>query len=215
MAQNSDSGTQRWRVRVGGAITFPDGELRLDRGSRKVVNIDVEGDFGYHLALEYLMGKKAGLEIGIIQSNMEYIDHETFTSGDVLQSSDQLKFTLISAALNYHFLGNRRLDPYLTMTFGFVSYGDQMEITTELPSASLGPDPNPELVTFDLHQGVSLGLGAGLDFEITKNWGLGLKTQLNLSNLEASIVNDPEDDGRDIDLSVNPIIVGLNISRAF
>ena len=214
-AQNSNTDTQRWRVRTGGILTIPDGELRLDRGSRKVVRIDVEGGIGYLFGLEYLTGEKTGLEMSIAKSNMEYFDTETFATGEILQSSDQLKFTLISAALNYHILKNRRLDPYLTIMVGFASYGNEIQITTELPNSSLGPNPNPELVTFELHQGASIGFGAGLDFEITKSWMIGLKTQINLSNLEASIINDPEDDGRDIDLSVNPIIVSLNIAKSF
>lgn len=175
----------------------------------------MEGGIGYQFGLEYLISQKTGLELSIAQSNMEYFDTETFATGEILQSSDQLKFTLISAALNYHLLKNRRLDPYLTLMLGFTSYGNEMQITTELPSSSLGPNPSPELVTFELHQGASIGFGAGLDVEITKSWMIGLKTQINVSNLEASIVNDPEDDGRDIDLTINPIILNLNIVKSF
>ncbi len=215
IAQTADADPQRWRARVGGIWTLPDGELQLDRGARKVVNIDVEGGIGYHIGLEYLIGEKAGLEIGMAQSRMEYFDKETFATGEVLQSSDQLRFTMITAAFNYHLLKDSKLDPFLSVQLGYVSYGDKMQITTELPSPSLGPDPNPELVTFDLHAGASLGLGAGLDFEISDTWMIGLKTQLNVNNLEASIINDPEDDGRDIDLSVNPIVVGIHLAKSF
>ncbi len=214
-AQESDPDNPKWTIWAGGIVTIPDGELRLDRGGRKVVEIDVEGGTGYQFGLEYRINEKIGLGLSVTQSDMEYLDNETFATGEILQSSDELKFTLVAAEFNYHLLKNRRLDPYLMMSIGYTSYGKEMQITTELPSSDLGPNPSPELVAFELHKGVNIGIGSGLNFKVRKNWAIGLKTQIILSNLEASIIDDPEADGRDIDLDVNPIIWSLNISKSF
>ncbi len=206
---------QKWRVNVGGGFATADGELVLDR-VRKVVNIDVEGGPGFYFGTEYRLGRKVGIELSLFRSRMKYIDEESFASGGGFESSDILNFTRISSSLNYHFLAKKTVDPYVSLLAGYISYGSELKILTELPSPSLGPNPMPTDVSFDLHGSFSMGLALGADLYLgSGGWFLGPKVQLNISDLEASIINDPEDDGRDIDLSINPLILVLAVGKEF
>jgi hypothetical protein len=202
----------------------PYGEIKLVRGTRKVVTTDFTGSLSYQLKATKIMNSKNCVSISIGFANYTYNNREDYNDGYRNYSSDD--FNYIPLFLHYDRIikmWNTKLDFILGGHTGIIIYQKEINLLSELHLLEIPVDewpPHPEnLSPFDLeiHNGFGIGFHIGLRKMLYKErLFCEVVASASYASFSAGIINDFENDGDDdIQLKTNPFDLGIQIGYRF
>ncbi len=205
-----------WRISLGIAYTGLDGKYQLIRGTRKTVHGDLSGNISFHLNLSFPTKKKTAFSLAFIQSKADWSNLEDFTNGQQLKSKDSFQsLYILGKARRYFSKDWQRVNPYFGIQLGYAVHWGDIHFKSERQLPEDWSIVNEGSIDFDVHNGVVGGVFVGSDISIgpQNGWLLSPFAAWNYHKLQASILNDPEDDGKDVGQKMNPWMIGTKLSK--
>lgn len=193
----------------------PDGQTRLVRGNRKIVTTDMLNTFGFSAKFGYKISKTRYATFSINSANITYELKEDYTGGLKIYSDDDFSITAFNIGLQQYF-GKSDIRLYGAVNVGYVIFLDDIDLLGE---EYLNPLPENEIVVYPYkyktHNYVGFGIDFGIDLDITEHFGFVIGSSLYMTEMRASLVDDPEDDGIDIESSANSLSFSVGMKYSF
>lgn len=203
---------QGFGVTVGPGWLSPDGEIRLVRGDRKVVTNQIDAGAVLDARAELRLGRRWGGSASLVVGGFDHHHVETFTEGEVLSSVNSLRYVAVLLGPTLTVLERNPARLSVGAQFSYNRYTGDFVITGEtvLPPGGVGP-PNVSQRRWALRNDFRGGLSLVLDLSLSNRMAVSLTGRRIVTDFGADIVNDPEDDGQDIDLDFDPLGVALGL----
>ncbi len=201
----------RWTVRGGlaGVLTRSDrvhGERLRGDGDREQTAFRLDGGDGLGLAIERQLGRRFGLEAGVLQADLEAelmfdlappVAGGGFGEGIWGMNRGAIDLALLTAGLNYHLLPGRAADLYIG---SFVGLAQLTGVTISDLGQSFRYDFDDELV---------YGVNAGLDLSFRSSGPWAVTAGARWMDLTAS------DPANGISVGGDPLIVTVGLAYRF
>ncbi|HEX7152575.1 MAG TPA: OmpW family outer membrane protein [Thermoanaerobaculia bacterium] len=186
-----------------GAVVWvdPDSQGTFDNFDGDVADIEFDGTMGYGLAANIFWGDRISTEFAISRIDTE----TTLRRRAVGNAGADLEMMPITGVLQFHFIPNGVIDPYVGAGVGYVLF-DQFEDRDDLD------DIDFERIEFEDDYGFVIN--AGLGIRISPRLGITLDAKyIPLeSSARAVFVTGPD---TETTVDINPVIVSAGLTLRF
>jgi len=216
--QDTTAKDSSFKFRMGVDWLELNGEVRLVRGSRKVVTTDAGSGISWGGQVEFIPGGRFGFFLEFTQLASDYTHNEDFTNGLSISTTDDLKLNMIQVGFNRYYWQDRKIDFFAGVHFSYVMYSKKLNLFSEqMPLPADLSTINPTPFNLEVHNGPGIGIHLGIIIPLNQNWFISTGSSLSLAWMRADIIDDPEDpeSGSDINSPFHPLKVGIKIGYRY
>jgi outer membrane protein W len=187
-----------------GTFVYPSGRSGFQAGDplSDLESIELETDQGYGAAVNVFWSNRISTEIAASLVNPELILSRPADGAETRGSLDMIPLT---AVLQFHFFGARRIDPYVGIGGGYIIFDDIQD------SDDVG---DIDFERIDFANDVGLVANAGLKIGLSANLGLYVDAKYIPLRAAATPVFTGGT-GREREIEIDPLILAAGISFSF
>ena len=177
-------------------------EGTFDEDSADPIDINFDGTLGYGIAANIFFGERISTEFAImrVENDVQFRQRAVANAN----ADTQAELMPITGVLQFHFIPNGAIDPYVGVGAAYVLI-DDVDAPDELN--------NIDFESIDFDDDVGLAVNAGLGIRLTNNFGLTLDAKyvpLESSARAVSTVGE-----QDVTFDMNPVILSAGLSLRF
>ncbi len=196
----------RWIVRLRGIVVAPDdssGDVAINGTAVGGSGVGVDEDTTPELDITYMLTRNIGIELILATSNHTVTARGALGGLDDVINTDVLPPTL---TLQYHFNPEGTIRPYVGVGVNYTKfYSEKVRGPLDIPGSSIRLDS-------------SLGLAAqlGVDYMLQDNWFVNADIKYIKIDTTARFSGTPTaSDNVEVDVDIDPIVVGLGFGKRF
>lgn len=187
-----------------GTFVYPSGRSSFQFGGdlSDLENIDIETDQGYGAAVNVFWSNRISTEFAA-----SVVDPELILSRntDRAQTRETLQMIPLTAVLQFHLFGARRIDPYIGVGGGYILF-DDVENTNDFDDI--------DFERIDFEDDIGLVANAGLKIGLSSSFGLYVDAKYIplRANARPVFAGSPGDEQ---EVNIDPLIIAAGISFSF
>lgn len=181
----------------------PTGDGTVNRNAVDEVGVDFDHAMGYGAAVNVFWGNRVSTEFAIAS----YKPEATLRSSNpaIPAFTGDLNMIPITAILQYHFMPDGRIDPYIGAGAAYVMF-DNLNSPSDVGGLGFS--------SIDFKDDVGLALNAGLSIDITPNFAIvGDAKYVPVKSSAKAVYTTGPGEGTDID--INPFMISAGVQFQF